>query len=369
MKVDFFNFGYASEYIRIGWRGAISDAINEGIYIGGNQVQNFEKEFAIKSGLNFAIGVSNGFDGLELALRALDIGHGDLVAVPAHTFIATWNAVIACGAIPVGVEVGDDAQMDLNFLERILADKRISCVIPVHMHGHVVNLEELFELKMQFKFKVIEDASQAHFAFRNYRKVGSISDIAVFSLYPTKNLGAIGDAGIAITNDVEVAKKIRKLSNYGADTIQKYFHNELGFNRRLDAIQAAVLNFNLKYIDEWNETRRRLAETYSIACHELGISHLKGRPGSVWHHFCIFTEKRSELIEFLSLNGIGTEIHYPRLASNEVADFLRIEKSHFPKAEEIARTILSIPLSQFHTEEMIEYVVSVLCKAKKMELV
>ena len=201
MKVDFFNFSYANEEIRTEWKNAISDQISEGTFVGGNSVREFEKEFANRIGASFAVGLSNGFDGLELGMRALNIGKGDSVAVPAHTFIASWNAILACGATPIGVDVGEDAQMNLNLLSKILSTTRVSCVMPVHMHGHVTDMTRLIDLKRKYGFKIIEDASQAHFASRDKIKVGTSSDVSVFSLYPTKNLGALGDAGILVTQD------------------------------------------------------------------------------------------------------------------------------------------------------------------------
>lgn len=363
MRVDFFNFSYAHEEIQTEWKNAISDQISEGTFVGGSSVREFEKEFANRIGASFAVGLSNGLDGLELGMRALNIGKGDSVAVPAHTFIASWNAILACGATPIGVDVGEDAQMDLDLLSEILSKTQVSCVMPVHMHGHVTDMMRIVDLKSKYGFKIIEDASQAHFASRDNIRVGTTSDVSVFSLYPTKNLGAIGDAGVLVTQDSAIDGRVRKLANYGANPETKYLHTELGFNRRLDSIQAAILNVNLRFVDSWNSSRLKLSRMYVEAFDSLGIPYLKGRPGSVWHHFCIFVEHRDELRRFLGANGIGTEIHYPRLAANEVSDFLGMQYGEYPIGNKIAESILSLPLSQFHTQDMIEYVIQNLQQA------
>lgn len=365
MKVDFFNFKYVPKEVSDRWRNALENGIKEGVFIGGLAVRKFEEEFALAVGTKYAIGVSNGYDGLEIALRVLGIGLGKKVALPAHTFIATWNAVIAVGATPVGIDVGNDGQIDIVNLEEALERERIDCVIPVHMHGHASDIKSIKELCDKRGIRLIEDASQAHLADQDGISVGTSGDIGVFSLYPTKNLGALGDAGVLVTSDILIAQKARELSNYGSTEQSKYFHSQLGFNRRLDSLQALVLSENLIFLKEWNSLRKQKADMYVKTMQELGIEFINGKTGSVWHHFCVFTPRRRELQGYLLKSGIGTEIHYPVLAAHEAEQFIGREKGFYPVAERIANTILSLPLSQFHSDTMVEFV----CETIQMAVV
>jgi len=360
MNVDFFSFSYAERELRLEWKSLLSQAIEEGTFIGGSHVREFEHAWASFTHSKYAVGVSNGFDGLTLALRALGIGLGDYVAVPAHTFIATWNAVISVGAVPIGIDVDDDGLMELNQLCSVV--KTLRAVIPVHMHGFAVNMKELFQIcndsSLDFPIRIIEDASQAHGAENiDGSKLGTYSDIVVYSLYPTKNLGALGDAGIITTDSKDLAESIVSLSNYGNDQNNKYLHKSLGYNNRLDSIQAIVLKKNLEMLDMWNKKRQYLSAIY---IRELSGSFKilqESSVNSVRHHFCILNPERDELRLFLKANGIKTEIHYPNVAGIEASSFLnRIEK--FEKAESISRTTLSLPLSQWHTERQIDFVIA-----------
>lgn len=369
MKVDFVNFNYVDPEIKQEWRSAIADVIDSGVFIGGSHVSFFEHEMAKHLGVKNAIGISNGYDGLELALLALGIGSEDYIAVPAHTFIATWNSIISVGATPVGIDVNLDGQIDVDALKSAIETKKISCVIPVHMHGHASQISEIVALCKSNGVSVIEDASQAHFAIENNRLVGTQSDIAVFSLYPTKNLGALGDAGVLVTNSDALAEKVRSLSNYGSLTTDKYFHDRLGFNKRLDTMQAAILNVNLRRIDSWNQKRRQLAVIYSTAFQKMGIKFIRGTQGSVWHHFCIFVENRGKVRDYLHENSIGTEIHYPQLAAHEAERFMGLKPNPYPTAERISNTTLSLPISQFHNSEMIEYVIDVMIRAQNIGII
>lgn len=363
MNVNFFSYDYVPVSIKKLWLDSISDVIQSGTLIGGSYVTKFEKEFADLCRSKYAVGVSNGFDGLEIALRVLGIGPGDTVVVPAHTFIATWNAILAVGASPLGVDVGNDAQIDVLKFQEIVLRRKISCVIPVHMHGHMSDMVELAKICRNFDIPIIEDASQSHFAERDGKIAGTAGDISVFSLYPTKNLGALGDAGVIVTNQMNLAIKARKLANYGSDYNDKYHHNEIGYNKRLDAVQAAILSVNLKFINEWNLIRKDLARVYIDFCEEFKISYLGGREGSVWHHFCIKTSNRDSVQAFLLGQGIVTDIHYPCLAADEVEYFAGLERGKYPIAKELSDSFLSLPISQFHDNEMITYVCKILKKA------
>lgn len=360
MNVEFFSFSYAPRNLRDEWNKLVTDVIKEGVFIGGKPVEDFEKEWAEFTGSKFAIGVGNGFDGLTLALRALGIGNNNFVAVPAHTFIASWNAVIAVGAIPLGVDVDDEGLMDLEMF-RVIASK-VQAVIPVHMHGSAVDMKELYDIcsdeKLKASIRIIEDASQAHGAHSpDGSKLGKWSDAVVYSLYPTKNLGALGDAGVITTDSYDVEVKLRSLSNYGSNKENKYIHEVLGYNSRLDPIQAAVLRRNLELLPAWNTRRQYLSHLYIRELSEIIDILQVNRLDSVRHHFCVLTSKRETLREFLRLQGVKSEIHYPRVAGYEAMNFLK-KDSLFPKSESIANSILSLPLSQWHNEEQILYVAS-----------
>lgn len=303
-----------------------------------------------------------------LSLRALGIKHGDLVAVPAHTFIATWNAVITVGATPIGVDVDSDGLIDLEKFSQISGS--VKAVIPVHMHGTSVDMKALAEVckspNLREKIKIVEDASQAHgFTFADGSCPGRYSDTVVYSLYPTKNLGALGDAGVVTTNDTSLDQKLRSLINYGSRKDDKYYHESLGFNSRLDPIQASILMRNLVFLEQWNKSRVQLSEFY---IKELagGFEFLQERrKDSVRHHLCILTNQRESLRGYLKSKNIGTEIHYPRVAGVEASEFLG-KKVFFSQADKIARSSVSLPLSQWHSMDQVDYVIENLKNWKKM---
>ncbi len=354
-NVPFFSFNLAPETLKFKWKNAIAEAIDKGQFVGGKLVTEFENSWKVAIGSNHAVGVGNGFDGLVLALKSLGVGPGDKVAVPSHTFIATWNAISIVGAVPIGVDVDEFGLIDLDQLETMSG---IKCVIPVHMHGAMVNMTRLNNWARSNSVFVIEDASQAHFAQANGKFAGTLSDIGVFSLYPTKNLGALGDAGVIVTDNSEIADFVKSFANYGASNEDKYFHNSFGVNSRLDSIQAAALLVNLSESQEWTTHRRILAQTYLDTIEEnssIKFMHPE-RDKSVWHHFPILTPFRKSLIEHLQQNGVSTEIHYPNLAGYEYARIMNQKLTSFPIGENIADSILSLPISPWHTIEDIEYV-------------
>jgi dTDP-4-amino-4,6-dideoxygalactose transaminase len=354
-KVAFFSYTDAPSGIKQEWVQSISDAIDSGRFIGGDLVLEFEESWAKMLGVNFAVGVGNGLDGLILALRALEIGPGDLVAVPSHTFIATWNAVKLVGATPVGVDVNQQGLIDLEKLESLT---NISCVIPVHMHGAMVDMARLNRWAAKTGTKIVEDASQAHLARCDLGYSGTLSDVGVFSLYPTKNLGALGDAGVITTSNETIASSIRSYANYGASQGDKYLHNSFGVNSRLDSIQAAALLVNLKYLESWKKHRIKLAEIYLNkiqANNRVTFLHADAST-SVWHHFPVVCPKRAELSAYLLENGISTEIHYPNLAAREYEEITGEPIGDYPIGDYLADSILSLPISQWHSVEEIEYV-------------
>jgi len=356
LKIPFFSFKKAPKKLRKEWKKSINAVINTGTFIQGNEVTKFELSWAERVKVKHAIGVSNGQDGLILSLKALNIGIGDYVAVPAHTFIAVHNAVLTVGAIPYSIDVSENGLIDLGLL--IDTDKTFKAVIVAHMHGAMVDMQYLIEWAKKNEVFVIEDCSQAHLAKQNEIYAGTWGDIGVFSLYPTKNIGALGDAGIIVTKLDSTADKIRMLSNYGSKIGNKYEHITYGINNRLDELQASILNVNLKYLDEWNIKRREIAFNYLNGIDRDLIQPLNDKlTNSVWHHFCVLIDNRDEIRRLLKNIGIETEIHYPFLAANEIKKFTKIDDIKYENAEKIASRTLSLPISPWHSKKEIRQVI------------
>ena len=361
MKVPYFSNSQIPDTHKTEWAHEISRIISSEPLISGKSVEVFESEFAKFVGTEFAIGVGNGLDGLTLSLRAAGIGPGHVVVVPAHTFIATFLAVIHVGAIPYAVDVDGQGLLDLSELFELKI--RVDAVIPVHMHGCMVDMESLTTWAKHNGVIVIEDASQAHGCKSNGVSAGQLGDLAVFSLYPTKNLGALGDAGIIVTSNAEYCDFISSSRTYGSSKESKYSHVRLGYNTRMDTIQAAVLSKNLAYLDDWNCHRNRLAEIYRKQLCDLPVKSLiNEQSSSVYHHFPILLPNRDELREYLSAHNIGSEIHYPNLASAEAATLANLDLNECPNARKISISTLSLPISQWHSEDEIFFVTEVISR-------
>jgi dTDP-4-amino-4,6-dideoxygalactose transaminase len=351
-KVPFFSFTKAPNSLRQEWLSAIEGVIDRGIFIRGEEVARFEANWGAAVGTRYAIGTSNGQDALILALRALGITNGHRVVVPAHSFIATHNAVLALGAEVVSVDVNEFGLINEKLLKHISGS--IHAIIPVHMHGMMCNMPIIMEWAKVNSVAVIEDCSQSHLAEIGGVKAGNWGDIGVFSLYPTKNLGAIGDAGVIVTNDEELGISIFSLANYGSSKHNKYEHLSFGLNNRLDEIQAAVLNVNLGYLPEWNNRRQQIVDLYSAGIKNPKVSILQPKSTSnVSHHFCILVENRDAIRIKLKSKNIDTEIHYPFVASNEVESYLGKPMGNYPLASEIAAKSLSLPISPWHSDQEI----------------
>jgi dTDP-4-amino-4,6-dideoxygalactose transaminase len=311
----------------------------------GKELEAFEKEFAEYLAVRHCVAVGSGLDALHLALRALGIGQGDEVLVPSNTYIATWLAVSHAGAVPVPVEPDERTYtIDPEKLEAAMTD-RTRAIIPVHLYGQAADMDPILKVARKHNLWVLEDAAQAHGARYKGKRVGGLGDIAGWSFYPGKNLGAFGDGGAVTTNDAELADRARVLRNYGSRT--KYFNEVRGFNSRLDEIQAAVLRVKLKHLDEWNRKRRQIAELY---LHELKGSDLI-LPDAPWwaepvHHlFVIRCRKRDLLKQHLDKAGIGTLIHYPVPPHLQPAyGELGMCEGSLPVSERIHREVLSLPM-------------------------
>lgn len=322
---------------------ASTKVIESGSYITGAHLQEFEAQFADFCGSTFSVGVANGLDALVLSLRCLDIGPGDEVIVPSHTFIATWLAVTQVGATIVPVSVNPETyNIDARCLEAKVTGKT-KAIIAVHLYGQPADMTVICEIASRYDLRVIEDAAQAHGARLGGRPVGALGDIAAFSFYPGKNLGALGDAGAVVTSDETLAKKVATLRNYGAS--RKYCHEELGINSRLDELQASFLSIKLKYLEQWNATRKRQAAIYLDRIQNDAITTpvVIDNCDPVWHLFVIAHPQRDELQKFLANRGVETIIHYPTAPQDQPA-YAKMGFHPCRKTQKLCDSILSLPI-------------------------
>lgn len=320
--------------------------MESGWYILGKEVDLFEAEFASYCGAKYCVGVGNGLEALHLIVRAYGIGHGDEVIVPANTYIATWLAVTHAGATPVPVEPDErTCNIDPSRIELAITS-RTKAIMVVHLYGQPADMDPIMDLAQKHGLKVIEDCAQAHGARYKGRRAGALGDAAGFSFYPGKNLGAIGDGGAVTTNNSELADRVCVLRNYGS---RIKYHNEIvGYNSRLDELQAAFLRIKLKYLDEWNERRRVIATSYLDGLQgirDLVLPFVPEWAEPVWHLFVVQHPQRDELQQLLNAAGIGTLIHYPippHLSEAYAHDgFDRLE---LPITEQLANRVLSLPM-------------------------
>lgn len=324
---------------------AVHATVESGRFILGPAVSKFEESVASYLGVEHAIGLASGTDALLLALRALDIGPGHEVIVPAYTFFATAGTVMSVGAIPVFVDI-DPASYGIDVAQiREHITSRTKAIIPVHLYGHPADMDPILELAAAHELKVIEDNAQAFGAAYRGRKTASLSHIGCLSFFPTKNLGAFGDGGMAVTNDSFLAERIRMLRTHGWK--KKYYSEEVGYNSRLDALQAAILQAKLPHVDSWNEQRRAIAGRYTEKLASLGVPLPMECAWArhVYHLYVIRSEKRDELQAFLKERGIASEVYYP-LPPHLAAPCRRLgyQEGEFPHAEQASRETLALPL-------------------------
>jgi dTDP-4-amino-4,6-dideoxygalactose transaminase len=325
---------------------AFDRVMQKGIFILGDEVSLFENNFATYCQAQHAITVGNGLEALTLILRGMDIGPGDEVIVPAHTFIATWLAVTQAGATPVPVDINPKTyNLEAELIEKAIST-RTKAILVVHLYGQPANMDTITPVAKKYRLKLIEDAAQAHGAEYKNRRCGQLADAAAFSFYPTKNLGGFGDGGAITTNDVALADRIRCLRNYGST--KKYHHNIKGYNSRLDELQAALLSIKLKALDKSNQQRQKIAAYYNqllsnIPSITLPIVADWAKP--VWHLYVIQCPNRDDLLQELNKQGIQCLIHYPipPHLSAAYAD-LKYSPGAFPMAEQICNSILSLPI-------------------------
>lgn len=323
----------------------------------GENVQAFEREFATCCGVRYAVGVGSGTDALHLALRACGIGPGDEVITVSHTFIATVEAIVLVGAAPVFVDIDPRTyNIDVAQVETKITDKA-RAILPVHLYGQPADMDPLLDMVRKYSLKVIEDACQAHGAEYKGRRVGSIGNIGCFSFYFSKNLGAYGEAGAVVTNDEEIAERVRILRDHGSKT--KYHHVLIGTNARLDEIQAAILRIKLRRLEQWNAQRRAHAAAYNEALKGCEVITPFESPFAkhVYHLYVIKTDARDELREWLRAQGIATGIHYPipvhlQKACHEYGDGV----GSLPVTEQCAGQVLSLPMYPELEAHQIEYI-------------
>lgn len=358
MKVPFVSFLPMERELDAELRAAFERVYARSWYIDGEEDRNFEKAFAAYCDIDYCVGVGNGLEALVLALKALDIREGDEVIVPSNTYIATALAVTYVGATPVLVEPDIRTfNIDVSRIEKAITN-RTKAIMPVHLYGQPCDMDSIMEIAEKYNLYVIEDCAQAHGAVYKGKKVGTFGNVAGFSFYPGKNLGALGDAGAIVSNDEELIQKVRMLGNYGSD--YKYHHVLKGNNSRLDEMQAAFLFAKLPHLEKMNVERRRIAEMYlnGITNPEIILPCVIDDVVPVWHVFGIRCERREELETHLKERGIGTNKHYPiPIHLQECYRDLGYQKGDFPIAEKISETELSIPMYYGMTDEEVGYVI------------
>ena len=365
MNVPFYSLDYVNRALGDALRESFSDVLDSKWFIRGSRCRAFEEAFADYCGVKACVGVGNGLDALTLMLKASiilgSLNVGDEVIVPANTFVATVLAVRAAGLVPVLVEPNrDTCVLDVSRLAEACSEKT-RAILAVHLYGRLADMPAICEFAKSHNLLVFEDAAQAHGAFLDGKRISS--NAAAYSFYPTKNLGAMGDGGAVVTDDLELAQVVKSLGNYGST--EKYVNKYEGVNSRLDEVQAAILLAKLSRLDEWNRRRQEIAARYcaEIKNPNVRLTPIPANPWShVWHVFPVFCERRDELQKFLKERGVETLIHYPIPPHRQEAFVGAIERGEFrhgklPIAEELARTELSIPMGPAMTDEQVSYVI------------
>mgnify|MGYP002540486636 CR=1 FL=1 len=332
------------------------DILRSGWYVLGNEVKSFEEEFAERIGSKYCVGLASGLDALWMAFRILGIGKGDEVIVQANTYIASVMGITINGATPIFVEPDEFFNIDVNKIEEKITDKT-KAILVVHLYGQASQMDKVVELTKKYNLRLVEDCAQSHGAAFNGKTTGTFGDIGCFSFYPSKNLGAFGDAGAIVTDDKDIADAFKMYRNYGSE--KRYYNKVVGANSRLDEMQAGLLRVRLKYLDEITAEKEKIAEFYSEHINNAKIikPEVKQNCSSVWHQYVIRSSERDELIEYLKERNIGTIIHYPippHLA--EAYQYLGYKEGDFLITEAYAKSVLSLPIYNGITDEELQYV-------------
>lgn len=333
------------------------EVLRSGWYILGREVTAFEQEFAAYTGAKYCVGLANGLDALWIAFRILGIGEGDEVIVQGNTYIASVMGITINGATPVFVEPDEYNNIDVTKIEDKISDKT-KAILVVHLYGQASKMDTIMEIARKYNLRVVEDCAQSHGACFDGKMTGTFGDIGCFSFYPSKNLGAFGDAGAIITNDEVLAEKFRVFRNYGSE---KRYHNiVVGTNSRLDELQAGLLRVRLSHIDELANERHDLCNRYlnEIRNPLIDLPKVCENATTVWHQFVIHTPRRNELIEYLNRFDVGTIIHYPIPPHlSQAYEYLGLKKGDLPLTEKFADEVLSLPLYNGMTEDEQSYVI------------
>lgn len=364
MSIPLLDLKAQYETIREDVLKAVADVLESGQYIMGPEVKALEQEIADFCGVKHAVGVANGTDALQIALDAQGIGPGDEVITTPFTFFATAEVVSQLGATPVFVDINpDDYNIDVAEIRKHINEKT-KAIIPVHIFGQPANMDEIMALAEEHNLFVLEDAAQAIGAEYKGKKIGAWGHAATFSFFPTKNLGAYGDAGMIVTNDDELADKMRILRLHGSYP-KKYYHNTLGYNSRLDAMQAAILRIKFRHLTDWNEARREKAHLYDEKLQGLPVKTPFQSPDRkhIYHLYIVQAEERDELMQYLKDHGISSGVYYPLpLHLQEVYQHLEYGEGSIPNAEYAAKRTFALPAYPEMTEAQIDEVVGVVRK-------
>lgn len=354
--IPFGNLKKQYEFLKPEIDKAVMRVLSSGWFILGKEVEGFENTFAQYCGAKYCVGAGNGMEALQIALMALEIGEGDEVITTPLSAAATSLAISHVGAMPVFADINPKTlNIDPDEIEKKITPKT-KAILPVHLYGRVADMKRIMEIAHKNHLYVIEDVAQAHGAKFDGKKAGTFGNFGVFSFYPSKNLGAYGDAGGLITNDETLAKKARVIRDYGQDG--RYNHVVIGLNSRLDEIEAAILSVKLSYLDTWNFLRKKIAEKYNSGLQGFPMILPKEEANHVWHLYVIQTDRRDLLQKYLDEHGIASQIHYPKVIYQQSAyHFLNIPKGYAPYAEEAAEKILSLPIYPELTEEETDYII------------
>lgn len=335
------------------------EVLRSGWYVLGKEVENFENEFASYLGAKHCVGVASGLDALWIAFRILGIGAGDEVIVQGNTYIASVMGITINGATPIFVEPDEYYNIDATKIEEKITEKT-KAVLVVHLYGQASNMKPVVEVCRKYNLRLVEDCAQSHGAKFDGQMTGTFGDIGCFSFYPSKNLGAFGDAGAIVTNDDQIAEDTRVFRNYGSE--KRYYNKVVGTNSRLDEMQAGFLRIRLKYLNELAQEKRTICERYLDQMHNNKIILPSIREGAthIWHQFVVRSDERDELIKYLDEKGVGTIIHYPIPPHlSEAYRYLNLREGSLPITEKYAKTVLSLPLYNGMTEEEQMFVINV----------
>lgn len=342
---------YQSEY-----ENKVLETLRKGWYVLGPEVENFEKEYADSLGAKYVIGVDNGLNAIVLAFRALGVKEGDEVIVQANTYIASVMGITMNGATPIFVEPNEFYNIDVDKIEEKITEKT-KAILVVHLYGQASKMDKVLEICQKYNLKLVEDCAQAHGAMFDEQQIGTFG-IGCFSFYPSKNLGCFGDGGAISTNDEKLNRDFKVLRNYGSQ--KRYYNEVVGYNSRLDELQAGLLRVKLQHLPELLEERKKIAEKYlcEIKNPLIKLPKIDKNCTHVWHLFVVQVEEREKFQNYLNENNIGSVIHYPIPPHlSEAYEYLGYKKGDFPITEKYAETVLSLPLYNGITDEEIDYVI------------